>query len=98
MLVINSPSGNIYGGSQMPTGNFGWKKVKLFIRVPYDATGGRLNLGFEESRGSIWIKNIKLEKTITPVDLRASANVGFVCGSKDGGDSGWFGAERRGRV
>ena len=52
-----------------------------------------MNLGFEESRGSIWIKNIKLEKTITPVDLRASANVGFVCGSKDGGDSGWFGAE-----
>ena len=93
LLVINSPSGNIYGGSQMPTGNFGWKKVKLFIRVPYDATGGRLNLGFEESRGSIWIKNIKLEKTITPVDLRASANVGFACGSKDGGDSGWFGAE-----
>lgn len=90
MLVVNAPSGNVYGGPQMPTGDFDWKKIKTLVRVPHDATGARLNIGFEQSFGKLHFRNVKVEKKSSSLDMRKAANVGYADETAGDGKGGWF--------
>lgn len=90
MLVVNAPSGNVYGGPQMKTGDFGWQKIKMLVRVPHDAAGARLNLGLEQSFGKIYFRNVKIEKKSASLDFRKAANAGYADDVAGDGKGGWF--------
>ena len=89
MMPVESASGTLYPGAQLSSGSFGWEKKAFVAEIPWDVKKASIVLGFQDSFGTLLVRNLKVEDLGTALDLRGSANMGFADPKANDGRGGW---------
>ena len=89
MLTITTPETTLYPGCNVKTGTFDWETYTFRTRIPENATKIDLVLGFQDSFGTQYVRNLKLNVRGLPLDLRKVANFGFRDPVAGDGKGGW---------
>ena len=61
MLVCQSPGGTSYPQASISTGTFDWTNATVTFAVPANATSVKVQLGLENSTGTVWFDNVRVE-------------------------------------
>ncbi len=88
MLVLQAGKETQWITVDVPNGTFGWRPFERVFRAEPGLDSARLVLGFQESGGKLWIRNLKLESLGLPVELTA-ANMGLNDEKAGDGKGGW---------
>ena len=88
MLVLSSGKDTQWLTVDVPTGTFDWQSFDRVFRANSNLDSARLVLGFQDSAGKLWIRNLKLESLGQPVELSA-ANMGLRDEKAGDGVGGW---------
>ncbi len=84
----------------IPSGDFPWRKVNAVTVVPQDLDSALLNIGFQDSAGTMKVRNLHIERLGESVNLSESANMGLRDDKENDGQGGWTdqGPQQDGRV
>ena len=89
MMTVTTPSAALYPGSSVNTGSFDWKTFSFRTRIPEDATKISLVLGFQDSFGTLYVRNLKIQTPGLALDLSKAANMGLSDPVAGDGKGGW---------
>lgn len=89
MMPVETPSGTLYPGAQLSSGSFGWGKKSFVAEIPWDVKKVSIVLGFQDSFGTLLVRNLKVEDLGTALDLRPIVNMGFADPKANDGRGGW---------
>lgn len=75
MFYLKTPSGEVWRDQQKEEpekklGTYDWQKFSVFLRIPDNAEKLTLNLGMQDSCGTIWIDDIKITATPDMADSK----------------------------
>lgn len=80
---------NRYPQGKMRRGDFDWEPVAFEATLPDGVADNRLSLGFQDSFGTLWVRNLKVEATDAVLDLAPVANMGLKDEVAGDGKGGW---------
>ena len=89
MMPVENASGMFYPGAQLPYGSFDWEKKTFVAEIPWDVKKASIMLGFQDSFGTLLVRNLKVEDLGTGLDLRRAANMGLADEKANDGRGGW---------
>lgn len=89
MLPAVTPRGVRYSGANMKRGTFDWERSSFRCLIPGDASKIELMLGFQDSFGTLYIRDLSVRVLGIPLDLAKSANMGLVDKVAGDGKGGW---------
>ncbi len=89
MMPVESASGMFYPGAQLSTGSFDWERKSFITDIPWDVKKASIILGFQDSFGTLFVRDLKVEVLGTSLDLRRAANMGFADEKANDGRGGW---------
>lgn len=78
-----------YYALPVPLGTFAWQRVERVFYFPADLSRANLQVGFQESAGTMWLRDFRLEALGWPIDLTAAANMAFADEVAGDGQGGW---------
>ena len=89
MLPVQCTSSTTYFGASMKSGSFDWERVSFKAVIPEDARKIELILGFQDSFGTLLVKDLKIEEIGVPLNLSKLANMGLSDKTSSDGKGGW---------
>ncbi len=89
MANIVAPSGESWPSARMRTGTFDWEKAGFTAFVPPDVKTLRLSIGFQDSFGKLFVRNLKIEAADRLLSLAPVANMGYRDETAGDGKGGW---------
>jgi hypothetical protein len=75
--------------ANVKTGTFDWEDVKFYVFTNQNLTRAMLNIGFQDSFGKLFFRNLKVEITDTFLDFSKAANMGLADDVEGDGKGGW---------
>ncbi len=78
-----------YPGIPGKYGSFDWTPFELACFVPPDCPKIGLFLGFQEGKGTLSFRNVKIETLGTPLDFTPAANMAWLDDDAGNGKGGW---------
>lgn len=91
-FILHAVTGSgreIWQSSVVKRGTFGWEKIKFTSDLPADLKSARLMLGFQDSFGKLFFRNLKVAEKDVLVDLTKTVNMGFTDDVAGDGKGGW---------
>ena len=76
-------------GLPIPLGTFDWRRVERTDYYPADLQRAALSVGFQESAGTLWLRNFRVDVLGWPISIAAAANMGYVDDVAGDGQGGW---------
>lgn len=89
MMPVEAPSGTTYPGALVRRGTFDWEKKSFTVEIPDNVKAAFITLGFQDSFGTLYVRNLKVEELGTMLNLRRDANMGFADAVANDGKGGW---------
>ncbi len=89
IVFITSPAGEEHPQGKLKIGTFDWEKVEFSAFVPADAKSIRLHLGFQDSAGKLFVRNLKVESAERILSLAPVANMDYCDETASDGKGGW---------
>ncbi len=75
--------------ANVKTGTFDWEEIKFYPCTNQDLTGAVLNIGFQDSFGKLFFRNLKVEAADTFLNFAKVANMGLADEIEGDGKGGW---------
>jgi len=76
-------------GAAVKLGTFDWEQKSVVVNVPGNLKKMRLFLGFQDSSGKIYFRNLKMSEMAESVDLTKVVNMDFADDVAGDGKGGW---------
>mgnify|MGYP002464144987 CR=1 FL=1 len=89
MLPVTHPGGTAYLGTNIKTGTFPWERYSFRGTVPADATKLYIMLGFQDSFGTLYVRDLTVRSLGRPLDLSKIVNMGLTDKTAADGKGGW---------
>ncbi len=89
LLALSSPGAQDWPQGKMKTGTFSWEKTSFPVNVAFDVDQAKLHLGFQDSYGKLYCRNLKVEVTDSMIDLRKAVNFSYSDDVAGDGKGGW---------
>lgn len=91
-FILHAVAGSgreIWQSAIVKRGTFGWERIKFTADLPADLRSARLMLGFQDSFGKLFFRNLKVVEKDIVVDLTKVVNMGFADDVAGNGKGGW---------
>ncbi len=89
MVNFTTPAGDEWPQARLKTGTFDWGKSEFSAFIPMDAKNMRLMIGFQDSAGKLFVRNLKVEAADRILSLAPVANMGYRDETANDGKGGW---------